>query len=343
VFFDDLIITHTKGKVLQEDHYYPFGLSINALSSTAPLSRPNNFKYNGFEEQTEFDLGWYDYQARFYDPQLGRFMQVDPAADLMRRISPYAYAFNNPIRFIDPDGMVPTDPVKGPFNPKRVFANKHGVHAVRMTTTARKVTDFGMGLVSSLPITSVTGAAVGIFYEGSKAMSGADNAIAEGTALAVGSEVGQRFFQAASEDGVIRGFGHHPNVPGTADEMLSAKNGVKALGTGIGVVMAAKGLFSGATSNEILEDFTFQILEGTGSGNISIAHDGLISFTNKDITVDQGINLLNTIYGSLESVLGSFDLTNDDDLKVANQYLRDNMKQFIEDVNSQIGNQGNDN
>lgn len=95
--------------MLQEDHYYPFGGSITALSSTAPLSKPNNFKYNGFEEQTDFDLGWYDYQARFYDPQLGRFMQVDPAADLMRRHSPYNYAFDNPIRFIDPDGMMPEE------------------------------------------------------------------------------------------------------------------------------------------------------------------------------------------------------------------------------------------
>ena len=111
VYWDDIKITHTKGQILQEDHYYPFGLNINALSSSAPMSMPNKFKYNGFEEQTDFDLGWYDYQARFYDPQLGRFMQVDPAADFMRRHSAYNYAFDNPIRFIDPDGMMPEDQV----------------------------------------------------------------------------------------------------------------------------------------------------------------------------------------------------------------------------------------
>ncbi|WP_106152382.1 RHS repeat-associated core domain-containing protein [Marinilabilia salmonicolor] len=69
----------------------------------------NKYRYNGKELQADKigngELDWYDYGARFYDVALGRFHTVDPLTEDFFHQSPYVYAGNNPIRFIDFMGM----------------------------------------------------------------------------------------------------------------------------------------------------------------------------------------------------------------------------------------------
>ncbi|WP_236676018.1 RHS repeat domain-containing protein [Chryseolinea lacunae] len=109
VFFDDFKVEHLKSNVVSSSDFYPFGLTANSYQQSNTLE--NNYLFGGKEKRGDLELDIYDFQTRQYNPSVGRFMSIDPAADIMRRYSPYCYAFDNPMRFSDPDGMVPADGV----------------------------------------------------------------------------------------------------------------------------------------------------------------------------------------------------------------------------------------
>ncbi|MGB5982084.1 MAG: RHS repeat-associated core domain-containing protein [Nonlabens sp.] len=95
-------------EIISEKNYYPFGLThkgYNNIISGNSSSVAEKFGFNGMEIQDELALDWYDFNARNYDPAIGRFMNLDPHAEYYYSYTPYSFPYNNPLKFTDPTGM----------------------------------------------------------------------------------------------------------------------------------------------------------------------------------------------------------------------------------------------
>lgn len=106
VFFDQLVLRFTRGNLKEEAHYYPHGLPIAGMGSVANGFIENRRKYQSNEYVKDLGLNWMNFHARQYDPQLGRFLAVDPLADAVGQEiwSPFAAMANSPSMMIDPNG-----------------------------------------------------------------------------------------------------------------------------------------------------------------------------------------------------------------------------------------------
>ncbi len=108
-------------EIISEKHYYPFGLTQKGYNTTVTSnanSMAEKFAFGGKEYGEELGLNWYDIHARNYDPAIGRWFNLDPLSEFMFTQSPYNFAFNSPIYFIDLNGLSPTgsNHITGYFN-----------------------------------------------------------------------------------------------------------------------------------------------------------------------------------------------------------------------------------
>jgi RHS repeat-associated protein len=112
VYFDNLQVTHIRGPLLEENHYYPFGLTMGGISSIAILfGRPENktkFQSQEFSSKEFSDgsgLETYEFKYRMDDPQIGRFWQVDPVSTKYVYNSTYAFSENHVTSHIELEGL----------------------------------------------------------------------------------------------------------------------------------------------------------------------------------------------------------------------------------------------
>ena len=141
------------GKIVQTMDYYPFGAQ---LCDGTTDSNVQSHRYNGKELDKMHGLNTYDYGARQYNPVTSRWDRVDQLCEKCYSISPYAYANNNPIRFVDPDGRetgLPEEILFGISHP--IITSRIGVGvtkgAVNISTNATRFATRGEILYGSIP------------------------------------------------------------------------------------------------------------------------------------------------------------------------------------------------
>ncbi|MEO1054657.1 MAG: RHS repeat-associated core domain-containing protein, partial [Bacteroidota bacterium] len=122
VYFDDFAVTHEQSPLIQSSDFYPFGLAFN--SHVRENIFKNRFLYNGSSELNE-KTGLYETPFRQYDPAIGRLNGIDPVAGKYSSLSPYNFAFNDPINFSDPSGA---DPMNIPLPSGMSSGNGGGIN-----------------------------------------------------------------------------------------------------------------------------------------------------------------------------------------------------------------------
>ena len=307
---------NAKVSVLQTKDYYPFGLEMTNNIST--VGDPTKYLYNGKEMQDEGDLDWYDYGARFYDPALGRLHTVDPLAEKYSFHSPYAYAANNPILFIDWLGMEPK--IKGPYS-GRTHVRNNGTVVVYRVTTGQRV----MANTTKQAIFSAGWLGVGVsMYD---AIRGFDAKEIGGSLRGGFFQFGEDLSKTAADDAVVG-----------INQGLFAKSalGFGLFGKSLGAYQIGKAIADDTpTQSEALHSAAFNLTKKFQGGNINIANSALMEFTNGE-NPESVENHMNAIYNTLEQNLSGFDLTTNKGVREANKYLNDNLNQVVKQINQML-------
>ncbi|MBQ7211363.1 MAG: hypothetical protein IJS19_01625 [Muribaculaceae bacterium] len=111
------VVINAQGVPLQAFDYYPSGIPVETYNTNNTYAATNRL-HTGKEFHAFDGLSWHDNAARFHDTLFPRFTTVDPLAERAPDVSPYVYCGDNPLRFIDPSGMIERDK-----NGKIIFSN----------------------------------------------------------------------------------------------------------------------------------------------------------------------------------------------------------------------------
>ena len=297
------VVADKDGNVEETNHYYPFGGVFASSQNVQP------YKYNGKELDTKKGLNWYDYGAREYDAVLGRFTTMDPMAEKYYAVSPYTYCVNNPIKFVDPTGMLTESPqtgsirlsfwdkIKNAFNDlfsftvdisseeaKQKTAQKYN----RQMSTLQSLND-GVEAVNTVmsivnPVASVAELAANIQGENTKGIVLAGAMVALDVATGGKGKGAKETFKTLSELGLRNG------ARVTSNKSLEL--GEQFLGKGYKEVVSGSGRYVSADGTRVFRMGTSDIT-GAHAGGSHVNFETLIPNPNKPgkMMVDKDLHI----------------------------------------------------
>jgi RHS repeat-associated protein len=139
--------------VSQTADYMPFGVEHFGNTYSLDSLNKQNFTYSNKEKQDDFGISSSYFGARNYNSTIGRFLSVDPLASEMPEWSPYTFEFNNPLRYLDPDGRKPVDIIIKGYERQAAFsglqASVQGQLALSMSASGKvSYSQIGSGKLS---------------------------------------------------------------------------------------------------------------------------------------------------------------------------------------------------
>ena len=183
-------------EILEENNYYPFGLKHKGYNEVVNSNRSEaaeKYKYNGKELNEDLGMNVYEYGWRQYDPAIGRFQNIDRFTEKYMPLSPYSYAANNPLKYIDVKGDSIMLIIGKPYMDKKGENHPYGHVALRVYNSVEGydyVYDFGRyGAVRGA--FNQTGDGILNVYDSSESYFKSEQSIRESIGYAEYSTVGE--------------------------------------------------------------------------------------------------------------------------------------------------------
>jgi RHS repeat-associated protein len=328
-----------RAEIISYEEYHPFGTTSYRSGRSLTETSLKRYKYVGKERDEE--TGLYYYGARYYAAWLCRFVSVDPLQHKYPHYTPYQYAGNKPVSYIDLDGL---EEAKKTENPISIYYNysipqlktTDTVMANYVTTENRKAVNVEMEVATSI-IAEIKAASklLKVARELPGIVDDFNQAIENNDFSSFATQYGTEGFLKASEyiakkasEDVIVG-DSRPLFKNAAEKLDKLRS---LAGAGFSLYNIYSEINSPATESEALADLTFFTMKEAKLGNQNYRNTGVFTFnTNYSGEIGEAKLTVNQTFAGIEKYFSSFDLTNPEHIEVIKSIIQQNASRIIYD------------